>query len=474
MEGDKNWANLQADLLIAIVERLSCLQDFIGLTAVCKSWNLSTKDYKPLLPPKYPLLLLAEDVVPGSIISDGEFDSDGSYSDVSIHYFYYEDDDDDDEDDVDDNSQTDDSVHSNNGGGGGGDGDGDGDNNYDGVWPYDRYDHRNNSIGSNRGLYSLSSGRTYKIELPEAAGRLILGANYGWLLTLGRDLQIHLLHPLLRYQIPLPPMLTFPAQYRNGTPQERFDMFIHKVAMSSKVATKDAVNLLHDTRILTPPPIVMVCYGGCGFHSLAYCRFGDKEWTGVEIQSRPTDDIVYHKGRFYTVNNGGEVFVCDIQNGCERPRATKIASLPFETFQDRKYLVESVSGSTLFLLVHCCKYKIFYPLPRRSKYRTTNFLVWKMEIQDCDDCLEIPSCTLTKENNIGNQAIFVGRNTSVSISPSETVRPNCIYFTDDRTDCYHRVGGGHDMGIFSMEDRTIEPHFSGKSIHFISPPLWYI
>ncbi|WOH15792.1 hypothetical protein DCAR_0935338 [Daucus carota subsp. sativus] len=401
MEGDKNWANLPADILIAIVERLSCLHDFTGLTAVCKSWNSGTKDYKPLLPPKYPLLLLAEDVVPGSIISDGEFDSDSSYSTDNLR-------------------------------------------------------------------------RTYKIELPEAAGRLILGANYGWLLTLGRDLQIHLLHPLLRYQIPLPPMLTFPAQYRNGTPQERFDMFIHKVAMSSKVATKDAVNLLHDTRILTPPPIVMVCYGGCGFHSLAYCRFGDKEWTGVEIQSRPTDDIVYHKGRFYTVNNGGEVFVCDIQNGCERPRATKIASLPFETFQDRKYLVESVSGSTLFLLVHCCKYKIFYPLPRRSKYRTTNFLVWKMEIQDCDDCLEIPSCTLTKENNIGNQAIFVGRNTSVSISPSETVRPNCIYFTDDRTDCYHRVGGGHDMGIFSMEDRTIEPHFSGKSIHFISPPLWYI
>ncbi|KAL1803632.1 hypothetical protein ACET3Z_032279 [Daucus carota] len=266
-------------------------------------------------------------------------------------------------------------------------------------------------------------------------------------------------------------MLTFPAQYRKGTPQELFDMFIHKVALSSKLPTKDAVNLLHDTRILVPPTIVMVSYGERG--SLAFFRFGDKEWTHVEIQSRHTDDIVYHKGRFYTVNNEGQVFVCDVQNGCGRSRATRIASLPFETFQDRKYLVESVSGSTLFLLVHCCKFRNFYTLPRPSKYRTTNFLVWKMELQNLDDCLEIPSCNLTIENNIGNQAIFVGRNTSVSISPSETVRPNCIYFTDDRTDCYHRVGGGHDMGIFSMEDQTIEPHFPGKSIHFISPPLWW-
>lgn len=164
--------------------------------------------------------------------------------------------------------------------------------------------------------------------------------------------------------------------------------------------------------------------------------------------------------------------MCDIEHS-GGPRATKIGGLPFETFQDRKYLVESVSG-TLFLLLHNCKKKNFYPCLRRTKYRTAKFLVWRVELQYSDDSFQIPTCSLIEEKNLGNQAIFVGRGSSVSVTPSETIRPNCIYFTDDRDDCYFRKGGGHDMGIFNMEDRTIEPHFPGKSIHFISPPLWYI
>lgn len=206
-----NWSNLpNDDVLIAVVHRFSCIEDYFRFTTVCKSWKSATEIYKPLLPPKYPLLLLAVDVVPG--------------------------------------------------------------------------------------LYSLSTGKTYILELPEASGRLILGANHGWLVTLGRDLDIHRLHPLLRYQVSLLPMLTLPKQYRyarNLTPEKLFDMFIHRVILSSNVPKKDGVNL-HDSSSPSTT-IVMVGYGQCGMY-LALCRFGDEEWTHVEIQSRPIDDSVYHKG----------------------------------------------------------------------------------------------------------------------------------------------------------------------------------
>ncbi|KAL8107085.1 hypothetical protein AgCh_023761, partial [Apium graveolens] len=103
-----------------------------------------------------------------------------------------------------------------------------------------------------------------------------------------------------------------------------------------------------------------------------------------------------------------------------------------------------------------------------SKYRTTHFDVWRLDLKYCDS-LEIPSCTLTEENSLGNEAIFVGRGASFSVPSSKTIKPNSIYFMDDKWQSYRR-GGGCDMGIFDIEHRTIEPHFEGKPLDCISPP----
>ena len=48
-------------------------------------------------------------------------------------------------------------------------------------------DYLKDSFGTSRGIYSLSSMKTYNLELPEAAGKVILSTSKGWLLTLGRD-----------------------------------------------------------------------------------------------------------------------------------------------------------------------------------------------------------------------------------------------------------------------------------------------
>lgn len=92
------------------------------------------------------------------------------------------------------------------------------------------------------------------------------------------------------------------------------------------------------------------------------------------------------------------------------------------------------------------------------KYSTTEFAVWRLHLK-YHDSPEIPSCALTEEHNLGNEAIFLGRASSFSVSSSEVIKLNSIYFTDDNWNGYAWTGGGHDMEIFDMERDTIEPHF---------------
>ncbi|CAI9774074.1 unnamed protein product [Fraxinus pennsylvanica] len=85
-------------------------------------------------------------------------------------------------------------------------------------------------------------------------------------------------------------------------------------------------------------------------------------------------------------------------------------------------------------------------------YYTTVFFVWRL-----DECYEEGSnyaYRLTKVTSLGDQALFLGSNVSTSIASSKCIKPNCIYFTDDNVELYSQEpgGGGHDMGIFNMED----------------------
>lgn len=71
-----------------------------------------------------------------------------------------------------------------------------------------------NTEGSH-GLYDLFEKKFYKIDLPEAQGKLFKGCSHGWLATMGDDMpigsnspDIYLTNPLTKAQIQLPPRYT--------------------------------------------------------------------------------------------------------------------------------------------------------------------------------------------------------------------------------------------------------------------------
>ncbi|XP_074336037.1 putative F-box protein At5g55150 [Apium graveolens] len=273
-------------------------------------------------------------------------------------------------------------------------------------------------------------------------------------------------------------MFTFARQPQYDecyTPRDASEWFIKKVAMSFGLRKKD-IDVSSFRYHAVPSPIVMAIYGGL-------CHLGtnrDEVWTDVNVPSHNYHDIVYHRGIFYAVDCYGGLYVCcsiDHDKG-RGPKGTKIASIRTDV-GDQKYLVKPLSGSGLLLLVRHNKimdsYDKAYGVGSKyrtthlgSKYRTTHFDVWRLDLKYCDS-LEIPSCTLTEENSLGNEAIFVGRGASFSVPSSKTIKPNSIYFMDDKWQSYRR-GGGCDMGIFDIEHRTIEPHFEGKPLDCISPP----
>ena len=111
-----------------------------------------------------------------------------------------------------------------------------------------------------------------------------------------------------------------------------------------------------------------------------------------------------------------------------------------------------------------------------NAYLTIGFTV--LRLKRCTQAGSKYRYKWVKVHCLGDQALFVGDNSSVSLSASSFngCKANCIYFTDDNklNYAYTSEGGGYDIGAFRMEERKIEHPYPGESLSFFSTPLWYI
>lgn len=175
--------------------------------------------------------------------------------------------------------------------------------------------------------------------------------------------------------------------------------------------------------------------------------------------------------------------MCDIDDKNKEElqhKANKITSNPFEMEQTVKsYLVESLSGSHIWLVLRFSEGEI-YKQNQPYKYgelfyHTIHFKVFKLEIHHSSCSSDgIPTCVWIEEvQDLGNETLFIGKSSSLSVVPSKFIHSNCIYFTDD-SDYICNVGGGHDAGICYVKTGKIEPQFRGTFIHPFSPSLWCI
>lgn len=142
-----------------------------------------------------------------------------------------------------------------------------------------------------RGFFDLASRKVVEIYLPEAEGRRCCGSAYGWIITFGEDMEIHLLNPLSRTRLSLPSQLTF---------KDLGDDFTNEELHAEQTRAEIRKGFIHKA-ILTESPgsgkctVVAILSPACSGLRLAYFRLGeDDSWTLI---ATPTpEDILFYQG----------------------------------------------------------------------------------------------------------------------------------------------------------------------------------
>ncbi|KAK7283441.1 hypothetical protein RIF29_12957 [Crotalaria pallida] len=314
-----------------------------------------------------------------------------------------------------------------------------------------------------RAFFHLSNHKTHLLNLPEPSNRIrYCGSSHGWVVILDETPEIRLLNLITRTTLRLPQLDTFPnvvsfsysnigREYLVTSPHggvhalnlsQMCNSFVRKVVLSSSPSLQSSFNDFAAFAIV-----------GQGQHSLAFCKKGHDSWDFIlSDELYCWEDVVYHNGLFYVVTNEGTIAVCDIY-GYAPPQVTIIQTAPIEFSGDIYYVVFLVKD---MLLVARFLEQVFddddvaggvYNLV----YRTVGFEAFKMNWGEMK---------WEKIETLGDHVLFVGGNSSLSLVASDfdgCCLKDCIYFTDDYSDSnYDDACGKHDVGVFSLWDKSIE------------------
>jgi len=325
-----------------------------------------------------------------------------------------------------------------------------------------------------RSFYDLSTGNTYRIQLPEVFrpdANICSSAN-GWLVILDDSPAIILLNPLTRAKFHLPSLTSFPNVVsfdysRVGQEYELFkmagdfiyylslremrDCFLKKIAISSDPLNNNFVAM------------AILRYND----ELAYYKDGDLSWTFFPDVGY-IEDVVYYKEQFYALSTDGVIAVCDVN--CELPSVS--VNLNFRPPEQPIYcqvnrLVNSGDDELLMVVRHCNT-----DVRMGNGFGTLQFDVYRMNWSG-------PSWD--RVENLGDRLLFIGGNSSVSLSGSDFQRrlwnplylspcgdygqclKNCIYFTYDICCLYCNhpyrlhygvIGEKSYRGIFKLWDKS--------------------
>ncbi|KAM7260020.1 hypothetical protein ACFE04_015761 [Oxalis oulophora] len=321
-------------------------------------------------------------------------------------------------------------------------------------------------INKPRRFFNLRDNKIYHMKLPETMGRKCRTIGFGWILTIGLDLQINLVHPLFKLRIDLPPESSFVEPLKSAFYNPKRVRYI-------KVQKAVASNNPWDTEAKHPNKdcVIMAIYGQYGH--LAFTRPGDKAWIDVQTPHRRFSDIIYYQEKFYGVDQF-HIYTCNnISNNLVIPMATRIAHIPsWIRIDSQKYIVESLGE----LLLVCRTYDQLILADNSLQNVTYRFEVLKLKKkEESTECLY--DHELVEVEGLDGQALFIGDNASFSLSPSSLYgcQGNCIYFTDNHeVNYFSKKGSGSDMGVYNLEDGSIIPHYTGQSLSYFCSPFWYM
>ncbi|KAK8521274.1 hypothetical protein V6N13_077395 [Hibiscus sabdariffa] len=355
------------------------------------------------------------------------------------------------------------------------------------------------NLGENR-VYSL---KTTPMEFRESC---CIGSSQGWLVFLGQRAVPFLLNPFRRIKIHVPPVdriLGLKKMERNMDGDYEVDYFndCRSSGFLFMCGKQEVRERFIQKAILTGEPdsnnenygLILLC--NYGKEIVYYASGGDNSWTILDGSHPTYQDIICHENNLYALSDENSIEVWDLRgaDGIGIAKRSDIV-LPFPEKLVAK--ADSLRGlcTTRFYLVEACgdlllvvrfigdyvdgdgtllqEWDCLADLcnhPKVCPYRTFLFHVYKLD----SDILE-----WVEMDSLGDQALFIGGNESVSISARSF--PNCeknsVYFTDDNWGHMEEdyLYGGHDMGIYNMKDGSVKPIYEFSSEQIQPPPCWII
>nr|XP_016441776.1 PREDICTED: F-box protein At2g26160-like [Nicotiana tabacum] len=251
-------------------------------------------------------------------------------------------------------------------------------------------------VSSCRKFFNLCNDLIFKTTIPQASGKRCL-ESMGWLITVGIDGEISLLHPFSGVQIELPHQNTTEDYTRNKT--QYIWNFIHKAVLSTSPSK-------------TSDYLLMVIEGENKY--LSFWRPGDLKWTRIrrenyEPHSRDQHcDVVYFDGKFYAVDMQGNVLLRNVTD------QLRLKEFPFTpVYEDEVYDEEEVPEFDGQLIFHTIFFRVYE--------------------------VDLAAGKLTETKQIGDMALFLGANASLSVQASQFpgVKPNSLACKLDIGPCYY-------------------------------------
>ncbi|KAK9931294.1 hypothetical protein M0R45_018573 [Rubus argutus] len=309
-----------------------------------------------------------------------------------------------------------------------------------------------------------------------------VGSSHGWLVLLDRKAVAHIFNPLTRVSIQLPEIGTLV-----GLPNS-FDVEVNAVHKRYRDLNCKAV--------LSSDPshnqnFVAAVIFKQQKSKLAFCKQGYKSWIELSNDQRKHlwqyySDVIFHNDDQLSaiLHEGSHGLSVDIWYLNQTPSLMKTIMLQPQLMVGREYhgnfrrtyLVESL-GELLFVvrtIGNSYENKNF-------RYRTKDFYIFKMNRWNSQ---------LEKVECLHDRALFLGGNQSMSLSTRSftEIKDNSIYFTDDHwsgmnLNYYYYHGteedgyihyGGHDLGVYNLEDRAVKPFDQIDQEHIINPPPFWI
>ncbi|XP_038678603.1 putative F-box protein At5g55150 [Tripterygium wilfordii] len=320
-----------------------------------------------------------------------------------------------------------------------------------------------------------------------------IGSHQGWLIMLTDAMGMYLLNPISDTRINLPEIWLL----------ELNNIYRYTIAMIYLEPMWPRLSFCRSKVILSTIPTASDCFVLLiyGYKKLAFCKVGDEDWTFIDDKAfryrieknfRFFMDAIYLKGQFYVVSARGEIFGFDLT--VSEPKLTTmyahglhtnalIHRVPSHDWQLLWYLVEC--RGQLFRILQVEKRRIeeedhvnqaeaigigaehpHTPLDKlycRVSYSSYCFEVCKLDTRSGSK----PSWI--QVDNFEGDAVFLGRNQSFSLSnPHEFgYKRNRIYFTD-------HASVNNDMGVFNLEDGTVEPLYKTNSRFILPSAIWVI